>query len=70
LKVKDFLKTIDNNIHDRIDTFSNALKGKIDFKSYRDFEDVLVGESEFIIYQNIKPEIKPLPNRFSKGATK
>lgn len=70
MKVKEFLESIDNNILKRIDTFSKEINSKRVFKSYRDFEDVLLGESEFILHENIKPEIKPLPNRFLEGTRK
>lgn len=70
MKVREFLESIDKNILKKIDTFSKEINLKRTYKTYKDFEDVLHGESEFILHENIKPDIKPLPNRFLEGTRK
>ncbi len=71
MKIKDFIKSFkEEKFSEKIDTLSNILKSKRNFKYYEDFEDILDGISENILREHIKKEEFFLPEKFLKKAIK
>ncbi len=67
MKVKDFLDNINDSLLDKIEVLSNELNEKREFKKYRDFEDILLEESEKTVSFFIQSTIKSLPENFTIG---
>ena len=68
MKVKHFIKTLDETILEKIDKLSKELKTRRNFSHYRDFEDIVHGFSMESIKFYIKPVMKDIPSYFTIGS--
>ena len=67
MKVKDFLDNLNESFLEKIEEFSVLINSKREFKNYKNFEDIVYGQSLNEIKLKIKPIYKEIPNRFKQG---